>query len=804
MGALIADLRSAVRHLRQSPGFALAAIGTLALGIGATTAIFSTVNAALLRPLPYPNPGELYGLRTTLTDGRVTTGLLSPVEIGRLNDPKMPIARAAGLLQQDVTLLRNDGTPVRTVAYGVTEGFFDLFGLPMTIGPGLTPEQFTSNGPPQVVISNRIWRDMFGSDPAVVGKPLRFAELNTTVIGVAPRDFDTPHGADFWFGLRNDPRGVNHSFEGFMRVKPGANIDRVREEMAAVMDGVAREFPLSSASRIYIVRPLVEQIVGDLGSILIVVLSATALLLVLACVNVTNLLLARGTSRLREIAVRVALGASRGRVLRQLLTESAVLATAGALAGLALAYAGVRLMLAAGASRLPRLDAVSFDTPVLLFALFTTAVCGLVVGLAPALRLAGADLRTLMNESSRSASGGHATARWLGGLMIAEIALAVVLVAGAGWLVRGFDNLRSVDLGFAPEGRLTFDASFQGPKYPNNESVDGAVQDLLRRLRALPGVTAAATTANLPLAQSQENSLFLELRGEPMDPKNPLGTRQRLVGPGFFGTMDIKLASGRDFNDSDRLGSQQVAIVNETFVRKYLTGRDPLGVRFSSGYPTINPQSEAIIIGVVADVRQRSVSAPGEPAFYSSDRQLPFRRRTFVVATRGPDTSTLQSSIRTEVRTTDPLIAVQIDSLPDLVASTWERQQLGMTLMLVFGVVALLLAAVGIYGVIAYATSQRRTEVATRLALGASPGDVFRLILRQGRALALVGSAIGLGLAYLSGRVVANRLYEVSAADPWILGLATVLMAAIAALATAIPAFRASRIDPVEVLRPRS
>jgi putative ABC transport system permease protein len=595
---------------------------------------------------------------------------------------------------------------------------------------------------------------------------------------------------------------VNHSFEGFMRVKPGANIDRIRAEMDGVMKGVTRDFQASNASRVYVVRPLVEQIVGDLSSILIVVLSATALLLILACVNVTNLLLARGTSRLREIAVRVALGAGRGQILRQLLTESVVLAALGALAGLALASAGVRLMLAAGASRLPRLDSVPFDGPVLVFALVVTTVCGLVVGLAPALRLAGADLRTLMNESSRSASGGRSTGRWLGGLMIAEVALAVVLAAGAGWLVRGFDNLRSVDLGFAPEGLISFDATFLGNRQ-GPAGVDAAVQDLLGRIRALPGVTSASTTTNLPLAESQENSLYVELRGQPMDPMNPLGSRQRFVGPGFFGTMGIKLASGRDFSDSDAINTRRVVVVNETFVRRYLAGRDPIGARFAFGYPTINAQSESVVIGVVGDVRQRSVGVAGEPAFYTSDRQVPIPRRTFVIATRD-DTSALQSAIRTEVRKTDPLIAVEIDSLSALVASTWERQQLGMKLMLVFGAVAVVLAAVGIYGVIAYATSERRTEVATRLALGASPGDVFRLILRQGRTLALVGSVIGLGLAYLSGRVIANRLYEVSAADPWILGVATLLMASIAALATAIPAFRASRVDPVEILRPQS
>ena len=332
MGTLLQDLRFALRTLRRTPAFPLAAIGTLAIGIGATTAIFSTVNAALLKPLPYPDPNDLYSIRTTLTDGRVTTGNVAPVEIVRLNDPSLSIVHAVGLQGNDVTLLRDDGTPLKTRAYAVSDGFFELFGLPMTLG-GVPKDVPTGNAPPSVIVSYRMWQDLYGGDPAVVGKPIRFAEITTTVAGVAPREFDTPHDANFWFQIRLDPQGVNHSFEGFMRVKPGTTIERARSEMEAVMASVARDFPASATARVYVVRPLVESIVGELGPILVVVLSATGLLLVLACVNVTNLLLARGAARGREMAVRVALGAARGRIVRQLLTESILLATAGAVVG---------------------------------------------------------------------------------------------------------------------------------------------------------------------------------------------------------------------------------------------------------------------------------------------------------------------------------------------------------------------------------------------------------------------------------------------------------------------------------------
>jgi putative ABC transport system permease protein len=801
MGTLLQDLRFALRNLRRTPAFPLAAIGTLALGIGATTALFSTVNAVLLRPLPYPNPQDLYAIRTALTDGRVTTGLLAGSELARLNDPNLSIVRAVGLQQQDVTLLRDDGTPLRARVYAVSEGFFELFGLPMTLG-GFTPEQFAANGPPVVVISHPIWRDLFNADPAIVGKPIRFAEFSTVIAGVAPPAFDTPHGASFWVNRRLDPQDVGHGLDGYMRVKPGTTVERARSEMAAVMAGLARDFPASAQSRVYVVTPLVTSIVGDLGPILIVVLSATGLLLMLACVNVTNLLLARGAARAREMAVRVALGAGRGRIVRQLLTESIVLATAGALFGLLVAYFGVKLLLRIGAAKLPRLEAVPFDGSVLLFALITLAVSGVLVGFAPALRLARTDVKTLMNESSRSASGGPGTTRWLNVMTVAEIALAITLVAGAGWLIRGFERLRAIDPGFKAEQRLLFDISMQGPKYRDNEVTIVTVGDLLSRLRSLPGVAAAGGTSSFPLRGNLEASLFVQLRGETLDPKNPKQSRQRAVTPGFFETMGSRIIAGRDFNSSDRQGNALVAIVNRTFAQRNLAGRDPIGAQFAAGYPTIDPRNEATVIGVVEDIRQKAIDTPAEPAFYTAHAQFPFRRLSLVVAAAVADPSTLQSAIREEVRKADPQIAVEFELVPELVASTLRRQELGMTLMLLFGVAAVALAAVGIYGVIAYAASQRSGEVATRLALGATPGSVFWLMLKQGRTLAILGTAIGLVIAYLAGRIVSSRLYQVQASDPMILGGATVIVLGIALLATMIPAFRASRLDPARVLRP--
>jgi len=811
VGTLLQDIRFALRSFRRAPSFPVAAIATLSLGIGATTAIFSTLNAVLLKPLPYPDPEDLYSIRTTLTDGRVTTGMLSNGEISRLNDPQLTIVRAAGMQQADLTLLHDDGTPQHVKINGVTEGFFELFGLPMTLG-GFTHEHFvppappppntppTPGTPPVVVISYRVWQDLYRGDPAIVGKAIHFAEVVTTIAGVAPRDFDTPHGGDFWFAQRLGKDDINHFFEGFMRLKPGVRLERANGEMASIMRGLARDFPTADLNRAYVTKPLVAAVVGDLGPILMIVMSATGLLLLLACVNVTNLLLARGAARAREIAVRVSLGAARGRIVRQLLTESALLAGAGAVFGAVIAFVSVRALLTLGASKLPRLDAVAFDGRVLLFTLATLVVSGVLVGFAPALRLARTDVRTLMSEGTRSTTGGRGTSRWLSVMTVVEIALAIILVAGAGWLVRGFANLRNADLGFVPERRLLFDASFLGPKYPNPDAVRTAARTLTERLAAIPGVTGVGATSNFPLRNTLENSLIAQFHGETVDPTHPIGTRQRVVSQGYFQSTGTRLLQGRDFGPDDRPNTTPVAIINKAFVRRYLSGRDPLGLRFSAGYPKPDPRNEVTVVGVVDDVRHKTVSDEAEPAFYSPLEQLPLRRRTIVVATSSSDVGHLQSAVRDEVRRFDSQIAVEFELVTDLVSGTIRRQQLGMTLMLIFGGLAILLAAVGIYGVVAYAVSQRRGEMATRLALGATPGSVFWLVMKQGGMLALIGTAIGVIVAYLSGRIVASQVYAIRASDPLMLGGAIVLVVAITAIATMIPAWRASRLAPAGVL----
>lgn len=820
MGVFLQDLRFAIRSLRKAPAFPLAAIATLALGIGATTAIFSTLNAVLLKPLPYPRGEDLYAIRTALTDGRVTTGLVSYGELSRLNNrPELSIAHAAGMQAIDFTLLRDDGVAQKARVYGVTEGFFDVFGLSMTKG-GFAPEDFVPRtppppgppppgaapppppNPPRIVISYPLWRNLYNSDPNIVGKPITFAEFRTTIAGVAPLGFDTPHGGDFWLNTPLGPDDINHGLEGFMRLKPGANYDRAKAEMATIIAQLDRDFPQADHNRVYVTRSLVEQVVGDLGPILIIVMSATGLLLLLACVNVTNLLLARGAARAREMAVRVALGAGRGRLIRQLLTESVFLATCGAIVGLLIGYLGLKALLLLGASKLPRLDVVTFDTRVFLFTLVTLVVTGLLVGFAPAIRLARSDVRTLMNETTRSTTGGRGTARWLSVMTVVEIALAILLVAGAGWLVRGFANLRSTNPGFVADKRLIFDVTYRGPKYPNGEAVIAAQHDLNDKIKALQGVISVGATSSFPLRGTLESSLLLQLHGEAMDTKHPMGTRQRTVSEGYFDAAGTKVIQGRNFGPDDRADSERVAIINKVFATRYLAGRDPIGVKFSAGYPTPDPTQEVMVVGIIEDVRQKELATEAEPAYYLPSSQNGQRRQTVVVSTSLADATPLEAAIRDVVQKFDKNIAVDFELANDIVSGTIRRQQLGMTLMLIFGGVAVLLAAIGIYGVVAYAVSQRRDEMATRLALGASPGSVFWLVMRQGGLLAILGTTIGLVAAYFSGQIVASQIYAIRASDPVMLSSAIAVVAGIAVVATLLPAARASKLNPARVLHP--
>ncbi|MBY0497261.1 MAG: ABC transporter permease [Cyanobacteria bacterium] len=801
------DLRYAVRSLRGSPGFTAVALITLALGIAATTAIFSTVNAALLRPLPYVRSHELIDLHTRFLDGRVTSGLSSPAEINLLkNLPALVDGVGAYFARPfETSLMRDDGAPVSIGLTEVSEGFFDVLGLPMTRGRAFTHQEHVPAGrdaPFFLVISDAAWTRLFGRDPSIIGKTIRIAELpvSMTIVGVASPLLQLPPNVDFWFNGRTTPQQVNHNYNVVARLKPGATIAQVISAGNAAMRDLGKRVP-SAEGRDWVIQPLLTAVVGDLRPVLLIALGATALLLALACVNVTNLLLARGVGRTREMALRTALGAGRSQIIRQLLIESMLLAAIGAILGFALAAAAVRLLLTLGASSLPRLEAVPIDGTVLLFGLFILTASGLLMGIMPALRLARADLRTLLNESTRNTSSGVTTSRTMSALAVAEIALAVMIVAGAAWLVQSFARLRAVDPGFASAGRLVVDVR-PTQRFDNPQAASAWSDDLFSRIRAAVGDAPVGAANLFPLRGDNDGGLNVELSHEPPDPSRVRGGRMRFITPGYFEAMGIKLIGGRLLTDDDRSTSERVALVNRAFVRQFLPDRDPLTASFAYGYPTVDRKNMTRIVGVVDDVRFNSILENDVSTYYLPFTQsgFPILRPAIVVAATG-DPTAMVAPLREALNRFDPQMVVKFTTAQSIVEATTRRQELGMTLMLVFGLMAMTLAGIGIYGVIAYSVAQRRTELATRIALGASSGAVLQMLLANGRNLAVAGLVVGLGAAYAVGRVVASSLYEMRAADPLVLLGSGALVAIVTMVATMIPAIRGSRVDPLRALR---
>lgn len=738
----------------------------------------------------------------------MTTGLLSPLEITALNDEQSLVAHAAGYLvqPQEITLAREDGTPFAAVATGITEGFFDVFGLPMAAGRAFTHDEHArvqGNVLPSLVVSYDTWQTVFDGDPNIVGRRIRIAEgpASVTIIGVAAPGVDLPRGTQFWFNVRAGPRDINHNYGTILRLRAGASIEQLRAAAATAMAGLARVEP-SDANRAYVMRSLVSYLVGDLRPVLLIVLGATLLLLVLAAANVTNLLLARGAARSREIAVRTALGAGRGRVVRQMLTESLVLAAMGTIAGTALAYGGVRLMLRLGASKLPRLQTVPFDATVLLFAIAVLGLSAVAMAVAPAWRLSRVDIRTLLNEGGRTATAGRSTSRTMGGLIVAEIALAVALVAGASWLVQSFARLRATNPGFLADGRLVMDVR-PTRRFPRPEDDHAWAAAMLESVRNAVADSQVGETATFPFLGDQDGTLYVRVQGEPDDPHAMKGARIRTAGVGFFAAMGTKLLAGRVFSNDDRLDTAKVAVVNQAFVRAFFAGIDPLNHSVAFGYPQIDPASSSRIVGVVGDIHYQSLQQEAEPAIYlpfGQQRFLP-RRQFVVVATRTHDPDPLVAPLREAMTRFDPGAIVQFQTATSIVGATLQRQELGMVLMLIFGATALILGAIGIYGVIAYATDRRRMEIATRMALGASRWYVFRLMMGSGQRLGLAGLLLGIGLAYAAGRIVAGSVYAMRASDVRVLAAAFLAVAAVTFVAIAIPAIRACRLDPIVALR---
>lgn len=800
---MFASVAGAARGLLRQPAFLVTAAGTLGLGIAAAIALFSAVNAALLTPLPYPRSGDIYSVRTFFPTGRFTSGLVGVEELEALRQLRDAVQEVAAVFRVDGAI--SDGAVVRqAVSYGASERFFDLFALPLAAGRSFAAEDYVRQAPRVIVLSHALWQSAFGGRPDAIGAAVNVGGIPARIVGIARPEFDVPAGADLWYNLYLPPTGIGHTYEGFMRMRPGVTTEAVRGRMAQAMQTLGRKYPDQDDGRAYAVRPLLDFTVGDLRPILLILLSATALLLALAAVNVSNLMLARSTARTREIAIRAALGASAARISLHLLMESVLLAAVGGIAGVALAYAGVRLMMRIGGARLPRLDAVPFDGTVVAVAAAVVLLTGIFVGIAPALRLSRCDIASLMNNAGRTATGSRRTRRLLAAFVVAEIAVAVALVAGAARLVRSFGNINRVDPGFHASRQIVIDVVHADRRYQDPGRMRVWWEAVETRLRAA-GAAQAATTSSIPLRHDWDFTTFADLKSQPGVPpdQRPNG-RIRFASPEFFSVMGITLVEGRAFTDRDRPGSPPVAIVNQAFVRRFLGDADPLRdslVGFSNKIVDGKlVREDAAIVGVAADVRYASLGSPPEPLIYVPPHEINLLRQSIVVAP--PEGRTLSiPALRSAILDVEPNVAIDVGLLRDAVSTSLTRERLGMVLMSLFGAAALSLAVIGVFGVIAYVVSQRTGELAVRQALGATRAQIFRMVLGDGGRVAAIGVAIGSILSWGTGTLMGRYLYQVGAADPLVLTASAIAVAAAALAAVVIPARRAAALEPARALR---
>jgi predicted permease len=807
---LMTDLRYGVRMLRKSPGFTFVAALTLALGIGANTAIFSVVENVLLRPLPYPEPGQLVSAFTvTPTQPHFPTSIADFYDYRRRADV---FSSSALYAQRDLDLTSGD-RPEHLSGMGVSHEYFRVLGYHPALGRDFDEKEEYKNNNHVVILSDRLWRTRFDSDPNIVGKSILLSSEPFTVIGVMPPSVQhaggnfhsAAHGdtVDLWWPLPLQPHSENNCDRGchylnmVARLRPQITLAQASAQMNAVADQISREFRDNDLSTHVLLVPLKEEIVGRARLMLTVLMAAVGFLLLIACVNVANLSLARATARQREIGVRSALGAGRGRILRQMLTESLLLAALGTALSLPLAKAGIAALVALSPDQVPRLQAVHLDLGALAFTTAVTVFTALIFGLAPAFATLHNDVnRSLRDTGSRGStdSAGHSTLRdWL---VVSEVALALVLLAGAGLLVRTFQNLQHVEMGFQPEHVLTFHVDLPDKRYPKDDNFIHFYKSLHARLKALPGVQLAAESADIPWDGYDENSNF-EVIGGSAELNRDAEAQYRFASPEYFRAVGIPLIGGRFFEETDTQTSQIVTVVNAAFARRYFPGEDPVGKRLN-----IWNKKGVIIVGVVGDVKPSPDAPAAKPSFYWDDWQNPQLAERIVVVRTSSDLHALAGAIPGEVRAIDKDLPVtHILAMDEVAAHAVSTARFTVILVGSFAALAVLLAAVGIFGVMAYSVAQRTHEIGIRAALGAQPTDLRRMIVARASKLAAIGVIFGAVAALLLARSIRSMLFQVSPNDPTTYGAVALVLTAVALTASYIPARRATRVDPIVALR---
>ena len=799
MTTLVQDLRYAVRMLLKNPGFAVVAIIALALGIGANTAIFSVVNTVLLRSLPYDDPAGLITIKENKLP-QFPEFSISPGNFISWRNQNTSFEQLSAINFAAYNLAAGDGEPERLRAARVSAGLFEMLGVTPVQGRAFTNEEDQPGHDNVVLISSSLWKRRFGNDPNVVGQSVTLSASSYTIIGIMPAAFQFPdRDTDLWtpiaFSAGQAEQHGGHFLRAVGRLKHNVTVQQADTELKAIAAQLAEQYPNSNAGWSTNVFPLQEYEVRDIKSGLIFLLGAVALVLLIACANVANLLLARSSARQKEMAIRSALGASRWRVVRQLLTESILLALVGGAVGVLLAFWGMGSLLALAPEDLPRVKDVALDARVLGFAFLLTLLTGIIFGLVPALQASIPNLNETLKEGGRGTTGGHHRVR--GSLVIGEVALALILLVCSGLLIRSFIRLQQVNPGFNPNNAIAVNIGLPGKKYPNEDQYLAFFARLIETTSALPGVVAAGVTQSLPI--QSDYVLGFNIQGRPPDPPGEdKSTNYYAVTPDYFKAMGIRLVRGRLFTEQDRKDAPRVAVINETMARTYFADEDPIGKAINV---TNGPETFREIVGVVADVKQYGLAQPTTFQTYEPYLQHPFSSVTFVVRTEGSPTP-LVGAIRSQVLGLDKEQPVsRIRTLDQIIAGSVEQQQFLMLLLGVLAAIALILAAVGLYGVMSYAVNQRTHEIGIRMALGANTGSVLRLIVGQGMMLALIGVAIGLAGAFAATRLMSKLVFSISTTDPLTFVGISGLLAGVALVACLAPAHRATQVDPMDALR---
>src|SRR4051812_22081483 len=798
---MLNDFRYALRQLINSLSFTIVAIITLALGIGACTAIFSVVNTVLLRPLDYPEPDRLVVIRETQLPQFPEFSVSPPNYIDWEKQAKSyeHLAAYAGATLN----LTGEGEPQRLVGVKATAHYFDVMGVKPILGRALLPEEDAPGKNHVVVLSHGFWQRVFGGAKDVVGRQVQLNGEPYQVVGVAPYGFGAASKVDIWTPMAFRPDETDNKARGGHyinvagRLKPGVTFAQAKAELDLIAKQLAVQYPDQQKGWGIFMMLIQDYTVRDVRPILYTLLGAVGCVLLIACANLANLLLARATARHREISIRAALGAGRARLVRQLLTESVVLAVCGGIAGVILARWGLDALLALAPTSLPCITEIHLDSGVLLFSLALSVVTGLIFGIAPALLAARSDVNEALKQGTRGSTEGGARGKLRSALVVIEVTFALVLLGGAGLLARSFMQLAHVDPGFIPENATLLRLSLPQKKYAKPEQQIAFADALLERVRNLPGVQAVGVTHSMPLVGDYVLGFNIEGR-PPIAPSDLPSTNYYTVTPDYFRAMGIRLVRGRVFTPQDDAKAARVSIVNETMARQFFPNEDPIGKRINI---TNGPDTWREIIGIVGDIKQYGLDKATSAQSYEPYAQNPFSSVNVVIRTKGSPAALL-GALRPAVYAVDKDQPVgTIRPLEEIVADSISRQRFAMTLLTVFSVVALVIAAVGIYGVMAYNVVQRTGEFGIRMALGAQQGDVLRLVLTQGGKLIGLGLAIGLLATLGVSRAMGSMLFNTSAYDPLTLASITVLLGAVALIACFFPANRATKVNPIEALR---